>query len=48
MILDIVEHDYPKSNLLTIGLHQKPLIEFKDGLKYCSLKDFIASDLINI
>ena len=48
IILDIVEYDYPKSNLLTIGLLQKPLIEFKDGLKYCSLKDFIASDLIKI
>lgn len=48
IILDILENDYPKSNLLTIGIPQNPLIEFNEGLKYCSLKDFIAAEYIKI
>ncbi len=48
IILDIVENNYPKRNLLTIGVLNKPLIEFKNDLKYSSLKDFKAFDLIKI
>jgi hypothetical protein len=46
IILDIIENDYPESRLLTIGVPEKPLIKFKNELKYYSLASFKAEDVI--
>lgn len=47
IILDIIENEYPKHKLLTIGIPEKPLIKFENKLKYCSLNKFVAEDFID-
>jgi hypothetical protein len=46
IILDIIENDYPENRLITIGIPEKPLITFKNNLRYCSLANFKAADVI--
>lgn len=47
IILDVIENEYPKHKLLTIGISEKPLIKFENELKYCSLNKFVAEDFID-
>jgi len=47
IIIDLLDKDYPKEKILTIGFSNKPRIHFDKSLKYCYLKNFNASVFIN-
>ena len=47
IIIDLLNKKYPKKRIFTIGFTKKPLITFDKTLKYCYIKDFKASKVIN-
>lgn len=47
IIIDLIDQKFPKQRILTIGFTKKPLVHFDEDLKYCYVKDFIASTFIN-
>lgn len=40
IILDIIEKNYPKSNILTVGVWGKPRVSFDTELKYYNIRKF--------
>jgi hypothetical protein len=47
IVIDILDKNYPKNKILTIGFNKKPQIHFSKNLKYCYIKKFKASHFIN-
>lgn len=46
IILDLINKNYPKNKILTIGFTKEPKIHLDKDLKYCHINNFRASDFI--
>lgn len=47
IIIDLIDKQFPKDKILTIGFTKKPIIYFNGNLNYCYIKDFDVSKFIN-